>query len=155
MFLVDLSRRHDFHLSCDSGKFGVRLGMILDHHLTERLDVGSLASFSGYLSEPHLCQPNNRHLANEQARISLTGLLGCYRNMKVTGHEDDRDCCRGSSEWSRHRILLSSRALSRPLLQMQWVGRGTPALDGRKYHVISCDTMRLTMVAWWKRPSQC
>src|SRR5688572_32497776 len=77
MFLVDLSRRHDFHLSCDSGKLGVSLGMILDHHLTERLDVGSLASFSGHLSEPHLCQPNNRHLVNEQARISPTGLLGC------------------------------------------------------------------------------
>jgi hypothetical protein len=51
--------------------------MILYHHLTERLDVGSRASFSRHLSEPDLGQPNNRHLVDEQARIGPSGLRRC------------------------------------------------------------------------------
>jgi hypothetical protein len=45
--------------------------------LTERLDVGSLASFSRHLPEPNLCQPNHRHLVDEQARIGPSGLRRC------------------------------------------------------------------------------
>jgi hypothetical protein len=56
------------------GKFGISRGVILDHHLTERLDIGSRASFSRHLSEPDLGQPNNRHLVDEQARIGPSGL---------------------------------------------------------------------------------